>query len=91
MAQVASVALLAPIPLEHLTDSVEVCTREGKVAFGSRRGRPSASSRTWLAVSCPGSLSRPRAERPKSWRRSPRVRLSARRLCDCEEDPWIVS
>ena len=34
MAQVGSVALLAPIPREHLTDGVEVCTREAKVAFG---------------------------------------------------------
>ena len=36
MAEVGSVALLAPIPLEHLSDGVEVCTREGKVAFGSQ-------------------------------------------------------
>jgi hypothetical protein len=32
----ATVALLAPVPLEHLVDGVEVCAREGKVAFGSR-------------------------------------------------------
>jgi hypothetical protein len=30
------VALLAPIPLEHLEDGSEVCRREGRVAFGSR-------------------------------------------------------
>ncbi len=36
MPEVGSVALLAPIPLEHLSDGVEVCTREGKVAFGSQ-------------------------------------------------------
>lgn len=31
-----SIALLAPVPLEHLEDGVEVCAREGKVAYGSR-------------------------------------------------------
>lgn len=30
------VALLAPVPLEHLQDGVDVCQKEGKVAFGSR-------------------------------------------------------
>ena len=30
------VALLAPIPLEHLHSGNEVCQRAGKVAFGSR-------------------------------------------------------
>ena len=31
-----NVALLAPVPLEHLIDAVTVCNVEGKVAFGSR-------------------------------------------------------
>ena len=31
-----SVALLAPIPLEHLEDGAVVCAQQGKVAFGSR-------------------------------------------------------
>lgn len=30
------VALLAPVPFEHLLDGAEVCAREGRVAFGSR-------------------------------------------------------
>lgn len=30
------VALLAPVPLEHLEDGSEVCRKEGRVAFGSR-------------------------------------------------------
>jgi hypothetical protein len=30
------VALLAPVPLEHLIDGAQVCAHEGKVAFGSR-------------------------------------------------------
>ena len=30
------IALLAPVPLEHLEDGMEVCQREGRVAFGSR-------------------------------------------------------
>jgi len=30
------VALLAPVPLEHLEDGAQVCARQGKVAFGSR-------------------------------------------------------
>lgn len=30
------VALLAPVPLEHLQSAVDVCAKEGKVAFGSR-------------------------------------------------------
>lgn len=30
------IALLAPVPLEHLRDGVSICTAEGKVAFGSR-------------------------------------------------------
>lgn len=30
------VALLAPVPLEHLKDGSEVCEKEGRVAFGSR-------------------------------------------------------
>ena len=29
-------SLLAPVPLEHLLDAVEICRTEGKVAFGSR-------------------------------------------------------
>jgi hypothetical protein len=36
MAKTAVVALLAPVPLEHLLDGAEVCVKEGKVAFGSR-------------------------------------------------------
>ena len=31
-----NVALLAPVPLIHLTDGALVCQQEGKVAFGSR-------------------------------------------------------
>jgi hypothetical protein len=31
-----SIALLAPVPLEHLEDGAEVCAQRGKVAFGSR-------------------------------------------------------
>ena len=31
-----TVALLTPVPVEHLLDGVEVCRREGKVAFGSQ-------------------------------------------------------
>lgn len=31
-----NVALLAPVPLEHLQDGQEVCATEGRVAFGSR-------------------------------------------------------
>jgi hypothetical protein len=30
------VALLAPVPLEHLNDGSVVCEQQGKVAFGSR-------------------------------------------------------
>ena len=30
------IALLAPVPLEHLLDGAEVTEREGRVAFGSR-------------------------------------------------------
>ena len=32
----AHVALLAPVPLEHLRSGSVVCAKEGKVAFGSR-------------------------------------------------------
>ena len=32
----AHVALLAPVPLEHLVSGRETCHQEGKVAFGSR-------------------------------------------------------
>lgn len=35
MARVSEFALLTPVPVEHLTDGVETCTREGTVAFGS--------------------------------------------------------
>jgi hypothetical protein len=31
-----AIALLAPVPIEHLRDAVEVCKAQGKVAFGSR-------------------------------------------------------
>lgn len=31
-----AIALLAPVPLQHLRDAVEVCKTQGKVAFGSR-------------------------------------------------------
>jgi hypothetical protein len=30
------VALLVPVPLEHLIDGIAVCDRQGKAAFGSR-------------------------------------------------------
>jgi len=30
------VALLAPVPHEHLQDGAQICQREGRVAFGSR-------------------------------------------------------
>jgi len=30
------IALLAPVPLEHLQDGTDICKREGRVAFGSR-------------------------------------------------------
>jgi hypothetical protein len=30
------VALLAPVPLRHLVDGAQVCSTEGRVAFGSR-------------------------------------------------------
>ena len=30
------VALMAPVPLEHLEDGFGVCARSGKVAYGSR-------------------------------------------------------
>ena len=32
----SEIALLAPVPLVHLKDGLEVCTSKGKVAFGSR-------------------------------------------------------
>jgi hypothetical protein len=32
----SNVALLAPVPFEHLNDGQEVVQKEGKVAFGSR-------------------------------------------------------
>lgn len=32
----ATIALLAPVPEEHLISGMEVCRREGRVAFGSR-------------------------------------------------------
>lgn len=32
----AHVALLAPVPLEHLISGAKTCTKEGKVVFGSR-------------------------------------------------------
>ncbi len=31
-----AIALLAPVPLVHLQDAVDVCEAQGKVAFGSR-------------------------------------------------------
>jgi hypothetical protein len=31
-----SIAVLAPVPEEHLIDGAEVCVREGKIAYGSR-------------------------------------------------------
>ncbi|SFI61029.1 hypothetical protein [Nitrosomonas sp. Nm34] len=31
----SKVSLLAPVPLEHLIEGVEVCEKQGKVAFGS--------------------------------------------------------
>ena len=36
MAKQAAKGLLAPVPLEHLNDGVEVCRAQGKVAFGTR-------------------------------------------------------
>ncbi|HZP09753.1 hypothetical protein [Methyloceanibacter sp.] len=30
-------AILAPVPLEHLQTGLEVCTKEGSVAFGTRK------------------------------------------------------
>jgi hypothetical protein len=36
MSNTQEVALLAPVPLEHLIDGVAVCDQQGKVAFGSR-------------------------------------------------------
>lgn len=36
MAKLPVAGLLAPVPLDHLTDGSEVCRREGKVAFGTR-------------------------------------------------------
>ncbi len=30
------IALLAPVPLEHLEDGIDICRKQGKVAFGSR-------------------------------------------------------
>jgi hypothetical protein len=31
-----SIALLTPVPLQHLVGGREICTREGRVAFGSQ-------------------------------------------------------
>ena len=31
-----AIALLAPVPLEHLKDGIGICQKEGKLAFGSR-------------------------------------------------------
>ncbi len=31
-----TIALLTPVPLQHLVDGREVCAREGRVAFGSQ-------------------------------------------------------
>ena len=31
-------ALLTPVPVEHLHSGLEVCTREGRVAYGSNSG-----------------------------------------------------
>ncbi len=36
MARVPVAGLLAPVPMDHLSDGIEVCRQEGKVAFGSR-------------------------------------------------------
>lgn len=36
MSSEGPVALLSPVPLDHLSDGVDVCTRRGKVAFGSQ-------------------------------------------------------
>jgi hypothetical protein len=36
MSTIQGVALLAPVPLEHLIAGIAVCDRQGKVAFGSR-------------------------------------------------------
>ena len=36
MSTIQKVALLAPVPLEHLIDGIAVCDQQGKVAFGSR-------------------------------------------------------
>lgn len=51
-----ALALLAPVPLIHLEDGVEVCEREGRVAFGSnawevfRRLDDEAASRTPVLI-----------------------------------------
>ena len=36
MTEGVPVALLTPVPIDHLVDGVEVCRREGKVAYGSQ-------------------------------------------------------
>jgi hypothetical protein len=36
VATAAHIALLAPVPLEHLIDGQKIVAKEGKVAFGSR-------------------------------------------------------
>ena len=41
----AHVALLAPVPLEHLISGAGVCAKERKVAFGSRAFEPFAKLR----------------------------------------------
>lgn len=35
MKTASNIALLAPVPIEHLISGKEVCGREGKIAFGS--------------------------------------------------------
>lgn len=35
-ASVSQIALLTPVPLQHLLDGRDVCEREGRVAFGSQ-------------------------------------------------------
>ncbi len=65
---VVAIALLTPVPLEHLVDGREVCAQEGRVAFGSqawevfreldREGGP--GTLVLIYASHSGALGRPR-------------------------------
>src|SRR3954469_19994077 len=53
MPKLPATGLLAPVPLEHLVDGVEVGRAEGKVAFGTRVWETFDDLRTEAGVGAP--------------------------------------